>query len=96
MLAILDKWATCCFRLFGSSVLVSSMLNLLVPVTMKKIGYTATCILRGLQGLSEGVLYPSCYAILRHWSVPQERGRMGAIMLTGACKWLIITNKNLQ
>ena len=35
------------------------------------------------QGLSEGVLFPSCYAIMRHWTTPEERSRMGAIVLTG-------------
>ena len=29
------------------------------------------------------MLYPSCYDVLRHWTVPEERSRTGATVLTG-------------
>ncbi|XP_041366038.1 vesicular glutamate transporter 2-like isoform X3 [Gigantopelta aegis] len=72
------------YRLYGGSILLSSALNLLLPTAIKDVSYTFTCIVRFLQGLSEGLLYPACYGILRHWSTPQERGRTGSTVLTGA------------
>ena len=54
-----------------------------MPLLISQAGYVATCALRGLQGLCEGLLYPSCYAVMRHWTTPDERSRMGAIVLTG-------------
>jgi len=31
----------------------------------------------------QGLVYPSCYDVLRHWTVPEERSRTGATVLTG-------------
>jgi len=31
----------------------------------------------------QGLLYPSSYDVLRHWTVPDERSRTGATVLTG-------------
>jgi len=31
----------------------------------------------------QGLLYPSCYDVLRHWTVPEERSRTGTTVLTG-------------
>ncbi|XP_071099907.1 vesicular glutamate transporter 2.2-like [Haliotis cracherodii] len=79
-----------CHRLYGGSILLSSALNLLLPVSIDEISFVFTCIIRFLQGLSEGLLYPSCYGILRHWSTPQERGRLGSAVLTGAYAGAVI------
>ncbi|KAK2189401.1 hypothetical protein NP493_107g01011 [Ridgeia piscesae] len=70
-------------RLFGGCIIISCALNLLIPVCIETFGYATTCIVRALQGLAEGVLFPSCYAILRHWTTPSERSRMCAIVVTG-------------
>ncbi|XP_067655169.1 vesicular glutamate transporter 2-like [Haliotis asinina] len=79
-----------CHRLYGGSILLSSALNLLLPVSIDEISFVFTCVIRFLQGLSEGLLYPSCYGILRHWSTPQERGRLGSAVLTGAYAGAVI------
>lgn len=73
-------------RIFGISVLGSSILNLLIPVVVVEAGFEVTCAVRMLQGLSEGLLFPSSYAVMRHWAIPEERSRMGAVVLTGAPK----------
>jgi len=31
----------------------------------------------------QGMLYPSCYDVLRHWTMPEERSRTGTTVLTG-------------
>jgi len=38
----------------------------------------------------QGLLYPSCYDVLRHWTVPEERSRTGATVLTGKALILLI------
>lgn len=38
---------------------------------------------RACVGIFQGFLFPSCYAVLRHWTIPEERSRMGAITLFG-------------
>ncbi|KAK2157309.1 hypothetical protein LSH36_193g01035 [Paralvinella palmiformis] len=32
---------------------------------------------------SQGFLYPTCYAVMRHWTTPTERSWLGSIVLTG-------------
>ncbi|KAK7500389.1 hypothetical protein BaRGS_00008296, partial [Batillaria attramentaria] len=70
--------------LFGGCILVSCLLNLTLPVAIELAGYGVTITIRFVQGLSEGLLYPACYGILRHWSTPPERGRLGSLVFTGA------------
>lgn len=31
----------------------------------------------------QGPLFPACYGLLRQWTTPQERGRLGSTVLTG-------------
>ncbi|CAD5111621.1 DgyrCDS915 [Dimorphilus gyrociliatus] len=45
---------------------------------------------RALQGLSEGLLFPSSYAIMRHWVTPEEKSRMGSVVLTGVYSGAVI------
>ncbi|KAK7099292.1 hypothetical protein V1264_003450 [Littorina saxatilis] len=71
-------------KLFGGSIFVSCVLNLSLPMAIELGGYAVTMAVRFVQGLSEGLLYPACYGILRHWSTPPERGRLGSLVLTGA------------
>ncbi|KAI0214180.1 Vesicular glutamate transporter 2 [Lamellibrachia satsuma] len=70
-------------RVFGGCIIMSSALNLLIPMCIDDVGYAMTCVVRIIQGLAEGFLFPSCYAILRHWTTPSERSRMCAIVITG-------------
>lgn len=71
-------------NLFGACILLTHSLNFLLPLAIGKIGYCFTMGVRLLQGVIEGLLYPSTYDVLRHWSVPEERSRAGATVLTGA------------
>ncbi|XP_064601310.1 vesicular glutamate transporter 2.2-like [Liolophura sinensis] len=79
-----------CHRLFGGCILISSSLNLLIPVAISNMGYKFTLAIRFCQGLSEGPLFPSCYGLLRQWTTPQERGRLGSTVLTGAYAGAVI------
>ncbi|KAK6191616.1 hypothetical protein SNE40_003260 [Patella caerulea] len=72
------------YRIFAGSILLSCALNLLLPSCINADEYYLTCLVRFLQGLVEGSLYPGCYGVLRYWSTPSERGRAGSTVLTGA------------
>lgn len=70
-------------RMFGASILLSGIFNMLLPLSIGDSNYWLTCIFRIIQGLSEGFLYPTCYAVMRHWTTPSERSWLGSIVLTG-------------
>ncbi|XP_071119923.1 vesicular glutamate transporter 3-like isoform X2 [Mytilus edulis] len=81
-------WAS--HRIFGGCILFSAVMNLLLPVFVEEVGYIGTCCLRGIQGMGEGLLYPACYGLLRHWSTTKERGRLVSAVLTGSYAGAII------
>lgn len=83
-----SRWPS--HKLFGGCILISALLNLLLPVCIDRGQFELTCIIRAAQGASEGLLYPSCYAFLRHWSAPSERSRQVSIVLTCAYAGAII------
>ncbi|ESO91772.1 hypothetical protein LOTGIDRAFT_233350 [Lottia gigantea] len=72
------------YIVFGGSIFLSCLLNLLLPFCINSDLYWVTCSVRFTQGLVEGFIYPACYGILRHWSTPSERGRAGSAVLAGA------------
>ena len=49
-------------RLFGTAILLSSCLNLLIPAAAK-LDPQAMIVVRVMQGLVEGVTYPACHGI---------------------------------
>lgn len=71
-------------RIYGTCIVVSALFNLLLPVCIGYDQYVVTCSVRGIQGISEGLLYPSCYGILRHWSARSERSRQVSTVLSCA------------
>ncbi|KAL3842885.1 hypothetical protein ACJMK2_020860, partial [Sinanodonta woodiana] len=77
-------------RLFGFCVFFSSVLNILLPFSIERLTYASTCIIRLCQGMAEGMIYPACYGVLRHWSVPCERGRIVSAVITGAYSGAIL------
>ncbi|CAD5111620.1 DgyrCDS916 [Dimorphilus gyrociliatus] len=77
-------------RIFGGCILVSCTLNLLLPICIEQVGYGMAAAVRALQGLSEGLLFPSSYAIMRHWVTPEEKSRMGSVVLTGVYSGAVI------
>ncbi|XP_078670162.1 vesicular glutamate transporter 1-like isoform X1 [Branchiostoma floridae x Branchiostoma belcheri] len=69
-------------RVFGASVLCSACLHMLVPVAAD-LHYGVLIFIRILQGLSEGMTFPSSYGVLSKWAPPLERSRLTSIMVTG-------------
>lgn len=70
-------------RVFGTAIAVSAFLNMLLPCAAKMHpGYVM--FVRILQGLVEGVTYPACHGIWRHWAPPMERSRLATLAFCGS------------
>ncbi|XP_022250533.1 vesicular glutamate transporter 1-like isoform X2 [Limulus polyphemus] len=76
-------------RVFGTAIAVSSFLNLLVPGA-SKVHPVLVIFVRILQGLVEGVTYPACHGIWRHWSPPLERSRLATLAFCGSYAGAVI------
>ncbi|XP_076310551.1 vesicular glutamate transporter 1-like isoform X2 [Tachypleus tridentatus] len=70
-------------RVFGTAIAVSSFLNLLIPGA-STVHPALTVFVRILQGLVEGVTYPACHGIWRHWAPPLERSRLATLAFCGS------------
>ena len=65
-------------KLFGAAIACSSCLNMLLPTATEISPICVICV-RVLQGLVEGVTYPSCHGIWRWWAPPLERSRLATL-----------------
>lgn len=70
-------------KVFGIALGISSLLNCFIPAA-SKVGFVAAMFVRIFQGLVEGVTYPACHGIWRHWAPPAERSRLATISFTGS------------
>lgn len=55
-------------------------LTCLTPLAASWGGWMAVCALRMLEGLCQGVIFPSVHFMLGRWAPPVERGRASAIV----------------
>ncbi|XP_075866621.1 sodium-dependent phosphate transport protein 4 isoform X2 [Microcebus murinus] len=69
-------------RVFGFSLLVSSLLTLCTPLATD-FGLTSLIITRVVHGLSQGSGFGGQFAIWEKWSLPHERSRLCSIALSG-------------
>ncbi|CAH0559924.1 unnamed protein product [Brassicogethes aeneus] len=67
--------------LFGAAIGISSFLNLIVPLIYQNPD--VLIIVKVMQGLVEGVTYPACHGIMRHWAPPLERSRLATLAFSG-------------
>lgn len=70
-------------KVFGTAIAVSAFLNLLIPGAAK-VHLALLIFVRVLQGLVEGVTYPACHGIWRHWAPPMERSRLATLAFCGS------------
>ena len=70
-------------KLFGAAIACSSCLNMLIPTATEISPICVICV-RVLQGLVEGVTYPSCHGIWRWWAPPLERSRLATLAFCGS------------
>ncbi|XP_013099209.2 putative inorganic phosphate cotransporter [Stomoxys calcitrans] len=67
----------------GWATFISAILCAITPRCVMWKGWPAFCVIRSLQGLSQGLIYPSVVQHLANWSPLQERNRLGAFSFTG-------------
>ena len=70
-------------KLFGGAIFMSSCLNLLIPAATR-LDPKCVIAVRIMQGLVEGVTYPSCHGIWRWWAPPLERSRLATLAFCGS------------
>lgn len=70
-------------RIFGYGVLITAIFTLLSPIAAR-LNYTLFIIVRILEGVGEGVTFPSMHAMLARWVPPWERSKFAAIVYQGA------------
>ncbi|XGW15818.1 hypothetical protein V3C99_001342 [Haemonchus contortus] len=71
-------------KLFGIAIGVASFLNLLLPTGFKSKNDTLVAIIQILQGLVQGVAYPSMHGVWRYWAPPLERSKLATTAFTGS------------
>lgn len=69
--------------LFGGGILVTAALTLLTPVAARWSVYMLIA-LRVLEGVGEGVTFPSMHALLSRWIPPMERSKAVTFVYAGA------------
>uniref|UniRef100_H2ZMF3 Major facilitator superfamily (MFS) profile domain-containing protein n=1 Tax=Ciona savignyi TaxID=51511 RepID=H2ZMF3_CIOSA len=74
---------------FGIAILTTCILNMFLP-SAARAHWVVFVIVRVLQGLAEGVLYPSCHGIWSKWAPPLERSRLATISFSGSYAGAVI------
>ncbi|CAG9833054.1 unnamed protein product [Diabrotica balteata] len=69
-------------RVYGIGVLVTSIFTLLTPIAAR-MNFTLFIIVRVLEGMGEGVTFPSMHAMLARWIPPLERSKFAAYVYAG-------------
>jgi len=77
-------------RVFGTAIALSAALNILLP-SAAYIHPGAFVIIRIFQGFAEGVTYPACHGIWRHWAPPIERSKLATIAFCGSYGGLVLS-----
>lgn len=65
------------------AMLISSLLTMLTPLAAS-MGSWQLCALRVLEGLCQGVIFPSSHSLLSKWSPVLERGQMTTYCYSGS------------
>ncbi|KAJ1352112.1 putative vesicular glutamate transporter eat-4 [Parelaphostrongylus tenuis] len=71
-------------KLFGIAIGVASFLNLLLPRGFNSRNDTIVAVIQILQGLVQGVAYPSMHGVWRYWAPPLERSKLATTAFTGS------------
>ncbi|XP_075220051.1 putative inorganic phosphate cotransporter [Lycorma delicatula] len=77
--------------LLGGAVLYCGLLTLLTPLAALKGDWLAVFVLRVLQGLGQGCIYPCVNTHLSKWAPPPERSRLFAFVFSGTQLGTVIT-----
>jgi len=61
-----------------------AILTLLTPLSLKLGGWQALCVIRALEGLTQGAVHPATHSLLSKWAPANERGMLATICYSGA------------
>ncbi|XP_063384120.1 putative inorganic phosphate cotransporter isoform X5 [Cydia fagiglandana] len=70
--------------LIGISIGVNSIISLILPTAAVYGGWYAVCACRVLQGLAQGVIFPSMHNLIGKWVPLEEKSRLGTFIYAGA------------
>ncbi|CAN8003055.1 unnamed protein product, partial [Ixodes pacificus] len=76
--------------IFGGGIGITAVLTLFTAV-VARASLPAFLVLRALEGLSEGVTYPSLYALVARWSPVRERSFLVTVCIFGSLLGTIVT-----
>lgn len=63
---------------------ICSVLTLLIPACASIGGWKLVVAVRILEGLCQGVTFPSAHTMISKWATPEERGRLSAYVYSGS------------
>ncbi|KAJ2948840.1 hypothetical protein O0L34_g5766 [Tuta absoluta] len=69
--------------LIAYSVGINSVVSLLLPIASYYGGWQIVCACRVVQGLSQGLVYPSTHYLLGKWAPLEEKSRLGTFVYAG-------------
>ncbi|XP_046750763.1 putative inorganic phosphate cotransporter [Diprion similis] len=76
----------------GIGLLLAGVLTLLTPTVVEAYGAKGLIVLRILMGLSGGAIYPSFSFLTGHWAPPNERSKIGSMIMSGSLLGTIVAN----
>uniref|UniRef100_A0A5S6Q5Z9 Sialin n=1 Tax=Trichuris muris TaxID=70415 RepID=A0A5S6Q5Z9_TRIMR len=75
--------------IFGLGTFLAGVLTFFVPLAASA-GVEYLIAIRVLQGLSEGITFPACQAILAQWVPPHERTKIPTLTISGCSFGIVI------
>ncbi|XP_074602217.1 putative inorganic phosphate cotransporter [Brevipalpus obovatus] len=76
--------------IFGPSILAASLLSVIFPLTVNW-GLYAACVLRCVQGILLGVIFPAMNTLMAKWAPQNERSSLNSIIFAGCSFGMIAT-----
>ncbi|KAL4708188.1 hypothetical protein ACJJTC_005330 [Scirpophaga incertulas] len=69
--------------LLAAALGVNSLVVLIIPVCAQYGGWKLLCVCRAVQGLTQGLVFPSVHEILSKWVPVEEQSRLGPFTYAG-------------
>ncbi|CAD5215674.1 unnamed protein product [Bursaphelenchus okinawaensis] len=71
-------------KMFGIAIGGASILNILLPMAFKSRNDVLVAVIQIMQGLIQGMGYPSMHGVWRHWAPPLERSKLATTAFAGS------------
>ncbi|XP_056640266.1 putative inorganic phosphate cotransporter isoform X2 [Diorhabda sublineata] len=72
-----------------ASTIITAVLGLFIPIAANHFGSLGVIILRCLQGIAQGFIFPSLHSVLGKWVPSPERNKLGTIVYSGQTAGII-------